>query len=59
MQLRQRHLKIVRQIMGIQQSRISLTIQQKPYYRLQTHFLRDDQELDVPVVMQNPSATWL
>lgn len=26
----------------------------KPYYRLQTHFLRDDQELDVPVVMQNP-----
>ncbi len=26
----------------------------KPYYRLQTHFSRDEQELDVPVVMQNP-----
>lgn len=26
----------------------------KPYYRLETHFSRDDQELDVPVVMQNP-----
>ncbi|WP_369436280.1 C39 family peptidase [Lysinibacillus fusiformis] len=26
----------------------------KPYYRLQTHFSRDEQELDVPIVMQNP-----
>ncbi|MGY3189873.1 C39 family peptidase [Lysinibacillus sp. TE18511] len=26
----------------------------KPYYRLQTHFSRDEQELGVPVVMQNP-----
>ncbi|MFJ7732379.1 C39 family peptidase [Lysinibacillus sp. NPDC097231] len=26
----------------------------KPYYRLQTHFSRDEQELDVPVVKQNP-----
>ncbi|MGE7691870.1 C39 family peptidase [Lysinibacillus sp. NPDC097214] len=26
----------------------------KPYYRLQTHFSRDEQELDVPVVMQKP-----
>ncbi|EON74458.1 C39 family peptidase [Lysinibacillus sphaericus] len=26
----------------------------KPYYRLQTHFSRNEQELDVPIVMQNP-----
>jgi len=26
----------------------------KPYYRLETHFSRDEQELDVPVVMQIP-----
>lgn len=26
----------------------------KPYYRLETHFSRDEQELDVPVVMQKP-----
>lgn len=26
----------------------------RPYFRLQTHFTRDEQELDVPVVMQNP-----
>lgn len=26
----------------------------KPYYRLETHSSRDEQELDVPVVMQNP-----
>jgi len=26
----------------------------KPYYRLQTYFSRDEQELGVPVVMQNP-----
>lgn len=26
----------------------------KPYYNLQTHFSRDEQELDVPIVMQNP-----
>ncbi|WP_423490391.1 C39 family peptidase [Lysinibacillus agricola] len=26
----------------------------KPYYRLQTHFSRDEQELDVPVCLQNP-----
>ncbi len=26
----------------------------KPYYRLQTHFSRDEQELGIPVVMQKP-----
>ncbi|MEG0261399.1 MAG: C39 family peptidase [Lysinibacillus sp.] len=26
----------------------------KPYYKLQTHFARDEQQLDVPVVLQNP-----
>lgn len=26
----------------------------KPYYRLETYFSRDEQELDVPIVMQNP-----
>ncbi|MFJ7737556.1 C39 family peptidase [Lysinibacillus sp. NPDC097287] len=26
----------------------------KPYYKLQTQFSRDEQELDVPIVMQNP-----
>lgn len=26
----------------------------KPYYKLQTYFSRDEQELDVPIVMQNP-----
>lgn len=26
----------------------------KPYYKMQTYFSRDEQELDVPVVMQNP-----
>lgn len=26
----------------------------KPYYKLQTYFTRDEQELDVPIVMQNP-----
>lgn len=26
----------------------------KPYYKLQTYFSRNEQELDVPIVMQNP-----